>query len=189
MCGRLCDRATSQESRGLPDCGGHGYSLSVLVRTANVSATRALAADVARLTRGGDVIVLAGEMGAGKTAFTQGFARALGVTEAVTSPTFTLVQSYPAHGGLTLHHLDVYRLDRMAEVSDLGLEELIEPRGVTVIEWGDAIADVLPDDRLEIRFEFADDESERDVSIDVLGPSWRKREQALIDAVENLARA
>jgi tRNA threonylcarbamoyladenosine biosynthesis protein TsaE len=161
----------------------------VLVRTANVSATRALAADVARIARGGDVIVLAGEMGAGKTAFTQGFARALGVVESVTSPTFTLVQSYPADRGLTLHHLDVYRLDRMAEVSDLGLDELIDRQSVTIIEWGDAIVDVLPDDRLEIVFEFGDDEDERDVSIDVLGPSWRKREQALTDAVESLACA
>jgi tRNA threonylcarbamoyladenosine biosynthesis protein TsaE len=161
----------------------------VLIRTTNVNATRALAGDVARLSRGGDVIVLAGEMGAGKTAFTQGFAQALGVTETVTSPTFTLVQSYPADRGLTLHHLDVYRLDRMAEVSDLGLEELIDPRSVTVIEWGDAIVDVLPEDRLEIRFEFVADESERDVSIDVVGPSWRRREQALVDALENLASA
>jgi tRNA threonylcarbamoyladenosine biosynthesis protein TsaE len=161
----------------------------VLIRTTNVNATRSLAADVARLCRGGDVIVLAGEMGAGKTAFTQGFAAALGVIESVTSPTFTLVQSYPAANGLTLHHLDVYRLDRMAEVSDLGLEELIDSQSITVIEWGDAIVDVLPDDRLEIRFEFADEDVERDVWIDVLGPSWRRREQALVDALESLASA
>ena len=81
------------------------------------------------LSRPGDIIVLSGEMGAGKTAFAQGFGRALGVVEPITSPTYTLVHSYdvPKSGPLgrvTLHHADLYRLDRTAEVADLALDEL-----------------------------------------------------------------
>ena len=155
----------------------------MLVNTESVAATRALARAVASVVKGGDVVVLAGDMGAGKTAFTQGLASALGVTGPVTSPTFTLVRSYPATGGLTLHHLDIYRLDRLGEVADLALEELIDRRSVTVIEWGDVIGDVLPTDRLDIAFSFGNDPDEREIELDCAGPSWRSREQQLIDAV------
>ena len=92
----------------------------------------------------GDIIVLSGEMGAGKTAFAQGFGRALGVTDRITSPTFTLVHSYPVDSGpragkVTLHHADLYRLERTAEVSDLALRELAEFAGIVLVEWGDVV--------------------------------------------------
>src|SRR6187455_1406767 len=99
------------------------------LRAPTLDATHAIAGAVAALARSGDVIVLAGEMGSGKTAFAQGFGRALGVTEAITSPTFTLVHSYDT-GGVTLHHADVYRLDQLAEVADLALGELAEFDGI-----------------------------------------------------------
>ena len=160
----------------------------MIFETTSADGTRSFAAAVASVVRGGDLIVLAGEMGAGKTAFTQGLAAALGVIEPVTSPTFTLVRSYDAARSdgrrLTLHHLDVYRLDRLGEVADLAIEELIDPTSVTVIEWGDAISTELPDDRLEITFEFGDEPDDREISVDTAGASWGRRADALAAAVD-----
>jgi tRNA threonylcarbamoyladenosine biosynthesis protein TsaE len=153
----------------------------MLLRTASVAATRAVAAAVAPLLRVGDCVVLAGEMGAGKTAFTQGLADALGVDEPVTSPTFTLVHTYTT-GRLRLHHVDVYRLDRMGEVEDLGLDELLDD-GVVVVEWGDAVRDALPADRLELALGFGGADDERYVDVEVLGPTWGRREAQLEDAL------
>jgi len=110
----------------------------LLLRASSLSDTHAIAGALAALAREGDIIVLSGEMGAGKTAFAQGFGRALGVTEPITSPTFTLVHSYDC-GKLTLHHADLYRLDRTAEVADLALGELAEFHGVVLVEWGDVV--------------------------------------------------
>ena len=111
---------------------------------ASVADTHAIAAAVARLARRGDIVLLSGEMGAGKTAFAQGFGRALGVTEPITSPTFTLVHSYPLDG-LTLHHADLYRLERTSEVADLALGELAAFDGIVLIEWGNVIDGAFPD--------------------------------------------
>src|SRR4051795_6974688 len=119
------------------------------VRAASLARTHAVAAAVARLARPGDIIVLAGEMGAGKTAFAQGFGQALGVTEPITSPTFTLVHSYDS-GRVVLHHADLYRLDRMAEVADLALGELLEDHAIVLVEWGDVVGNTLGP-HLEVR--------------------------------------
>ncbi len=108
---------------------------SLSVRTASPDATREVAARLAGVARRGDVIVLQGDLGAGKTTFAQGFARGLGVAGPVTSPTFTLVRQYPCALG-QLVHVDVYRLDHLAEVADLGLGDLVED-GVVLVEWGD----------------------------------------------------
>ncbi len=110
-------------------------------RSASPDATRALAARLAGVARRGDVIVLQGSLGAGKTTFAQGFARGLGVEGPVTSPTFTLVRQYSCALG-QLVHVDVYRLDRLAEVADLGLADLVE-EGVALVEWGDAARPAL----------------------------------------------
>ena len=99
---------------------------------------RALAADL----EAGDVVVLIGDLGAGKTTFAQGIARGLGVAGSVTSPTFTLVQQYA--GRWPVADVDVYRLDRIQELHDLGFEELVDGPGVTVIEWGDRVRQLLP---------------------------------------------
>src|SRR4051794_34854228 len=95
------------------------------LRVSSVDGTQDVAAALAGLSREGDVILLAGDLGSGKTSFAQGFGRGLGVTEPVTSPTFTLVHSYDT-GGTTLHHADLYRLDQLSEVADLALGELAE---------------------------------------------------------------
>ena len=102
-------------------------------RVDSLAGTHAVAAAVAGLARTGDIIVLAGEMGAGKTAFAQGFGRALGITDPITSPTFTLVHSYPYGHRRTLHHADLYRLDSTTDVEDLALDELAEFGGIVLV--------------------------------------------------------
>jgi len=123
----------------------------MLLHAESLAATHAIASVIAGLSRSGDIIVLAGEMGAGKTAFAQGFGRALGITEAITSPTFTLVHSYPCPDGRrTLHHADIYRLERTGDLQELALHELAEFGGIVLIEWGDVAAAGLGD-HLEVR--------------------------------------
>lgn len=147
------------------------------------STTSAIAGAIAELSRAGDLLVLAGEMGAGKTAFAQGFAAALGVTEPVTSPTFTLVHSYDT-GRITLHHADVYRLDRMAEVADLALGELLESDGIVLVEWGDVVARALGD-HLEVRLDAPDFERPelRVVTLAPSGGAWASRWDRLVRAL------
>jgi tRNA threonylcarbamoyladenosine biosynthesis protein TsaE len=146
-------------------------------------ATRELGAAIAALVRSGDVVLLSGDLGAGKTVFVQGMAWGLQVSTPVTSPTFTLVHEY--RGRLALHHLDVYRLEDPREVLDLGLPELLED-GVTVVEWGEQIRGAVPADYLQVSFRFVDPAVGPDVRlIEVLpvGPSWTARNPAVRDAV------
>lgn len=148
-------------------------------KTTGSEQTRAMGAAVATLVRAGDLVLLAGDMGAGKTAFTQGFARGLGVTEQVVSPTFTLARQYDGTA-LRLNHLDVYRLDHMQEAIDLGLSELIDDDGgVTVIEWGDVVIPALPADFLEVRLAYGFDDDERLFSFHSVGTRWSARRHAL----------
>jgi len=157
------------------------------LRAASLDATHAVAAALASLSRPGDVILLAGEMGAGKTAFAQGFGRALGVTEPITSPTFTLVHSYDTDGP-TLHHADVYRLDQLAEVADLALGELAEFDGIVLVEWGDVVASTFGD-HLVVRLDLVDGEVEaRRITIVPAGGAWARRWAALDDATSEHAR-
>jgi len=159
----------------------------ITTRTTGPEATRQLAAAVAELARPGDVVLLAGDLGAGKTAFAQGFGSALGVGEPITSPTFTLVNRY--EGRLPLHHLDVYRLDRLEEVSDLGLEEFLDEEGVVLIEWGDRITPVLPADFLEVRITLGDGDDDRVLDLTAVGPRWSARRRALGAALAPWATA
>lgn len=99
------------------------------------------------------IICLDGELGSGKTVFTKGIANALGITESITSPTYTIVKEY--NGELPLYHMDVYRLDGNA--TGIGLEEYFNKGGVVVIEWADTIKDILPENRLEIKFKVIDE--------------------------------
>lgn len=119
-----------------------------VVETDGAEETRRLAAALGRVAAPGDVIVLEGDLGAGKTTFVQGLAAGLGIPAPVNSPTFTLIKEY--HGGrLPLFHIDVYRLGEGAE--DLGFDEVFDAGGVAAIEWGHYAADYLPDEYLEIR--------------------------------------
>jgi tRNA threonylcarbamoyladenosine biosynthesis protein TsaE len=158
-----------------------------VARTSSVEATQELAAALAALAQPGDLIVLAGDLGAGKTAFVQGFGRGLGVTDPITSPTFTLVQEYA--GRLPVHHIDVYRLDQLSEVVDLGLSELLDDRGVVLIEWGDAITPLLPPDLLEVRLTFGAGDDDRTLVLRSSGRSWLRRMASLVEAVAPWAGA
>ena len=138
--------------------------------------TRKVAAALAELLVPGDVVSLTGDRGAGKTCFVQGAARALGVEDAVASPTFVLVREY--RGDLPVYHVDVYRLDRLQEVIDLGFEDLLDPGGVIFVEWGDAIEALLPDQHL--RVELRTDEGDvRRLSFSGRGARWAGRWERL----------
>jgi tRNA threonylcarbamoyladenosine biosynthesis protein TsaE len=153
------------------------------LRVPSLDATHAVAAALAGVSRSGDVILLAGEMGAGKTAFAQGFGRALGVTEPITSPTFTLVHSYET-GGPTLHHADLYRLDQLAEVADLALGELAEFDGIVLVEWGDVVESTFGD-HLLVRLDLVDGDLDgRHITIAPTGATWARRWTLLADAVK-----
>ena len=162
--------------------------MTILAAFATKSAedTREVAGQLAALARRGDVVLLAGDLGSGKTTFAQGFGRALGVAEPIVSPTFTLVRSYV--GRIRLIHADVYRLDHLQEVVDLGLPELVED-GVTLVEWGDVAAPALPPDFLEVRLEWGDGEDDRRLSLRVVGPGWASRQRAVLAAVDRWAVA
>ena len=154
------------------------------LRVSSLDGTHAVAAALADLSRAGDVILLAGDLGSGKTAFAQGFGRALGVTEPITSPTFTLVHSYET-GGVTLHHADLYRLDHLSEVADLALGELAEYDGIVLVEWGD-VAESTFGDHLVVRLETVDDDADsRVIQIRPVGRSWAWRWEGLHDAVRD----
>ena len=144
--------------------------------------TKALGEAVAAALRPGDVVSLTGDLGAGKTTFVQGAARGLGVAEPVLSPTFTLVRQYA--GRVSVHHVDVYRLDRLQDVLDLGFEELLDQGGVVFIEWGDAIEALLPESYLEIELTIPDEGSRRSVRLSGFGPGWKDRWDGLVTAVE-----
>jgi tRNA threonylcarbamoyladenosine biosynthesis protein TsaE len=145
------------------------------------AATQTLAGRLAPLLQPGDLVLIEGELGAGKTTFIQGLARALGVAEAVTSPTFVLMNIYPTSAGFDLAHVDVYRLDRLSEVVDLALPELLEDGAVAVVEWGDRAAAALPEDHLRVRIEAGGDGS-RTIAFEPHGPGWVCRLAALAAA-------
>jgi tRNA threonylcarbamoyladenosine biosynthesis protein TsaE len=141
--------------------------------------TRGIAQAIAKLVRAGDMIVLIGEMGSGKTTFSQYFAHALGVSEPVTSPTFNLLHNYSG-SRLKLHHADLYRLERTGELDDLGLTDLQEAGGVMLVEWGDVVGDALGTG-LVLKLaapENADTEdlvTVRQIEIDWRGMQWETR--------------
>jgi tRNA threonylcarbamoyladenosine biosynthesis protein TsaE len=154
----------------------------VTVRTTSVDETRKLGAALAELCRPADVILLAGDLGAGKTALCQGLGAGLGIEEPITSPTFVLARHYK--GRLPLNHLDVYRLEQLEEVYDIGLLEMLDEGAVIVVEWGDAIATSLPADYLEVRLTFGDHDDERLLAFRPAGGRWRGRMTALARSLQ-----
>ena len=147
--------------------------------TAGPAATEAAGEEFARLLRPGDVVLLSGPLGAGKTTFVRGLARGLGVRERATSPTFTIVRQHECHNDLgiaTLHHADVYRVTRLDEVFDLALGELVEEAAVAVVEWGELAAPVFGADVVTVSIAVTSDEGR---TIDVDGAGARDRAEAL----------
>lgn len=141
----------------------------------DAQSTRSLGGRLAGLLQPGDVVLLEGDLGAGKTTFTQGLAEALGVDVAVTSPTFTLMNIYPTTSGFDLVHVDVYRLERLSEVVDLGLGEILDDGAVVVVEWGDRAAAAIRGDHLTVSLAVGPGETTRTVSFGAVGPTWELR--------------
>ncbi|MBQ1522708.1 MAG: tRNA (adenosine(37)-N6)-threonylcarbamoyltransferase complex ATPase subunit type 1 TsaE [Erysipelotrichaceae bacterium] len=127
----------------------------LLVVTKTRKETQDLAYRLGEIVEANTLITLSGDLGAGKTTFTQGLARGLGIDKKVTSPTFTIMKEYK--GRLPLYHIDAYRLENITQ--DLGFDEYIESDGVCVIEWANFIEYVLPEELLNIEFTINDDDS------------------------------
>ncbi|ABO51392.1 protein of unknown function UPF0079 [Desulforamulus reducens MI-1] len=154
------------------------------IKTGSPEETKYLGEQLATLLKPGDVICLNGDLGAGKTAFSQGVARGLGVTGAVTSPTFTLINEY--EGRLPLYHFDVYRLDGPEDMEDLGYEEYFYGHGVCLIEWAQRVRDVLPQERLDINLiREANAESVRIVYFEPAGNRYQQLVEELIKLVHS----
>ena len=135
--------------------------------------TTELACRIGERLQKGDVLALSGELGSGKTCFTGGLARGLGIDEKyrITSPTFTLINEYPAK--FNLYHFDIYRIKDYTEFEELGYEEYFSGEGVVVIEWAEKIAEILPESSFVITFEYLN-ETER--KIIMRGPAGRLKE-------------
>lgn len=147
--------------------------------------TRAVGEALAALMRPRDAVALTGELGAGKTVFVQGVARGLGIEEQVVSPTFTLIKEYS--GRLDVAHVDVYRLDRVQDVMDLGLDELGEGEDVLLVEWGDAVEALLPPDRLRVELTVEDPSGASDVRrlvVQGVGEGWAERWPAVTEVLK-----
>ena len=119
--------------------------------------TEAIGFETGTSLRKGSVISLRGSLGAGKTVFAKGVARSLGITEAIVSPTFTIVQEYD--GTMKMYHLDLYRLSGEDEFESMGGEEFLYPDGISLIEWSEKIDSMLPDDTIYVSITINDDQS------------------------------
>jgi tRNA threonylcarbamoyladenosine biosynthesis protein TsaE len=136
--------------------------VSARLTTTSSEETEAAGARLGATLGPGDVVALSGELGAGKTVFVQGLARALDVPGSATSPTFVLVNEY--RGRLRVHHVDAYRTGSLAELRDLGLEEMMDGDGVTVIEWAERLEPLLPARAVRVRIVGVGDEP-REITI------------------------
>lgn len=134
--------------------------------------------------RPGDTVCLTGGIGAGKTAFTRGIAEALGITEHITSPTFTIINEYQAD--IPLYHFDVYRLDEPGELIDIGFEEYIGGPGIAVIEWADKIGSILPVERINITFDRNGNEysNKRTLNIEFCGEKYALVSKEFLKMIE-----
>lgn len=154
--------------------------------THSVVETERAGALLAPLLRAGDVVALAGDLGAGKTHLVQGVARGLGVTDPVTSPTFNLLLVHP--GALPLYHFDLYRLEEARELEDIGFFETIEADGVSFIEWGDRFPGVLPHDHVLVSIARGTDD-ERRMAIESSGARGRELARQWLDVLGSRGRA
>lgn len=150
--------------------------------------TRRLAVSLSPLLRPGDVIALGGDLGAGKTTFVQGLAAGLGIIDRVTSPTFVLMKEYLG-GRFPLIHMDVYRLERMQEVVDLGYDEFLDPSHIVVVEWGDMVEPLLPKEHLGIQLRYGPEETMREISLRPRGATWEVRMQTVKNLVDEVFSA
>jgi tRNA threonylcarbamoyladenosine biosynthesis protein TsaE len=123
----------------------------LMIKVHSVEEMEELGERVGSLLGPGDVVILTGELGSGKTAFCRGLGRGLGVSATITSPSFTLINEY--EGRIPFYHLDVYRLDGPSDLEELGYEDYFYGEGVAAVEWGDKVRVLLPEEYLEVRLE------------------------------------
>jgi tRNA threonylcarbamoyladenosine biosynthesis protein TsaE len=151
----------------------------LVLRSRTPDDTRAIGRALAELLRVGDTVILTGELGAGKTTLAQGVALGLGIDERITSPTFVLVHEH--EGRLPITHADVYRLDRVQDVVEL---DLVDDDRVLLVEWGDAISELLPATHLRIELVSDGADDARRIALDGAGGSWHDRWPRLEEALE-----
>jgi tRNA threonylcarbamoyladenosine biosynthesis protein TsaE len=151
--------------------------------TTSPEETQLLAERLGLLLQPGDVIALVGELGSGKTLFSQGLAQGLQVPETfyITSPTFAIINEYP--GRIAFYHLDLYRVDSGAEFSELGLEEILYGQGAVAIEWAERLGENLPGERLEVHLAFSD-ETSRSLTFHAFGVNAKQRLDTLVVSYE-----
>jgi len=157
----------------------------LVITTRSPEETKLLSEGIAPLLVPGDVLVLAGDLGAGKTTFVQGLAKGLGIVERVTSPTFILMKEYQG-GRFPLMHLDVYRLERIQEVIDLGLDEYLDPSYVVAVEWGDKVEPLLPRQHLKVELNHGGADT-RTVRLTARGTHWETRMETIKKLVQELS--
>jgi tRNA threonylcarbamoyladenosine biosynthesis protein TsaE len=148
--------------------------------THSAEETREVGKSMGRLAEPGDIYLLVGKLGAGKTCLTQGIAWGLGIQEYTLSPSFVIMREM--HGRLPLYHMDFYRLDNIAEISDLGLDDYLYGHGVCVIEWAEKGLSVLPDDHLLVNMSYVS-ENERALEMEPHGQRYVKLLAQLKDSV------
>ncbi|MTI46774.1 tRNA (adenosine(37)-N6)-threonylcarbamoyltransferase complex ATPase subunit type 1 TsaE [Sporosalibacterium faouarense] len=142
------------------------------ITTKDPKETKELGYALGKILKGGDVVCLIGDLGAGKTTLTQSIAEGLDINDYVTSPTFTLINEYD--GRYPLYHFDVYRINDVEEMYDLGYEEYFYSEGVTLIEWANLIEEMLPKDRLIIEIKRGKGNEEREILIQGIGDRYRE---------------
>lgn len=143
--------------------------------------TRRLGMQLGQLLEPGDLLCLNGELGSGKTTLVQGIAAGWGTAEPVTSPTFVLVNVYKRPGGEQLFHMDAYRLENAAEAEALDLDALLE-QGPLIVEWGDKISSVLPEERIRLKL-VSIDENRRRIELQPKGERYQRKAEAFQGAV------
>lgn len=157
----------------------------LVARTRSAAETTGLGQHLGALLRPGELVLLTGELGTGKTTFVRGLAAGLGVDDRVRSPSFQIVRTHDG-GRYPFVHVDLYRLGSATEVLDLGLEELIAPPAVSAIEWGDKASPVAGPDYLELEFAWTEDDDTRTIRFLPSG-RWRDRMGELGEAVRSWA--
>ena len=143
-------------------------TVCLTVTTYSPGQTQAVGKTLGSLAHPGDVFLLSGTLGSGKTCLTQGIAWGMGITGYARSPTFVLVHQY--HGAMVLYHIDLYRLDGSSEVIDIGIEEYLDSDGVCVVEWAEKAMDVLPTGYLWVKLDETGDNMRR---LTFQGIEWR----------------
>ena len=124
----------------------------MIIETNSASETLALGGKLGKAAKPGQIYTLNGDLGVGKTVLTQGFAKGLGITEAVNSPTFTIIQEY-TEGRLPFYHFDVYRIGDLEEMEEIGYDDYFFGQGICLIEWAELIEEILPEKRIEVTIE------------------------------------